>query len=492
MEIDAIRSVPMCEETILWFEFLLKPELLDKYLKKDKSLQNFSKSIAIINEFLISCPSEGSQQVNEINSPDSDSLNKIESLSLKLGRKQLALKILSLKVASFLDFNLDTFEKYLSIQKQIQLLSDLCSIASGRLVNLPLSLVHEVPLSPEGNKAALNFALTLYHRWLLRAHVLKGNASKAKPFVHMIMTPDQPNICSNPDDKFFSGIEPFTPTSIEFLNQIIADPDPFRMLTYDSFIPLDEHSAKKPDAFNGQKFENSVVISKTELKAQIYFDLCAYNIFIKKYDVGKEMIILCRDNLKKLKQDYAGRLNEICFCTVTDEELNGYLAACGIFEQESTSIFQRFNESVADKCKDLGSILNEDNIKREIPFIHRRSIEVDHDQAANGENLMVIALNTIRLVLDDTNILTSDTTTLKFKNSIHRGVFLKHFVQVSELLKFPHQQNNNSNFIHIFSSQTRFTQNCHKKKEKRSKNIFSTFSSLSRSTKSRSRIQNTL
>lgn len=161
MEIDVIKTANMCEETVLWFEFLLKPELLEGYLKKNNSQHH---AISLLEEFLgISCPSEN-LQVNEINSPDSDSLNKIESLSLKLGRKQLALKILSLKVASYLHFNLDTFEKCLPIQKQIQLLSDLCSISSGRLVNLPLSLVHEVPLSPEGNKSALNFALTLYHR----------------------------------------------------------------------------------------------------------------------------------------------------------------------------------------------------------------------------------------------------------------------------------------------------------------------------------------
>jgi integrator complex subunit 8 len=143
---------------------------------------------------------------------------------------------------------------------------------------LPLSLVHEVPLSSEGNKAALNFVLTLYHRWLLRAHVLKGNTSKAKPFPHMTVF-DQPNIISNPDDKFFAGIEPFTPTSIEFLNQIIADLEPFKMLTYDSFVPLE---GIKADAYNEQKFEKAIIVSKTELKAQIYYDLCAYNIFIKK------------------------------------------------------------------------------------------------------------------------------------------------------------------------------------------------------------------
>lgn len=255
---------------------------------------------------------------------------------------------------------------------------------------------------------------------------MKGNASKAKPYVHIIG--DQPNICSNPDDKFFAGIEPFTPTSIEFLNQIIADTEPFRMLTFDSFVPLEETSAKS-DSY-GQKFEKSIVISKTELKAQIYYDLCAYNIFIKKYDVGKEMILLCRDNLKKLNEEFAGKLSEIRFCTVSEENLKGYLLACGIFEQEPASLFQRFNESVLNKNKDLESILNEDNYKCEIPFIHRKILEMDNEQSST-ENIKVTALNSIRFAVENNNnILASDTTTLKFKNNAHRNIFLKFFIQV--------------------------------------------------------------
>jgi integrator complex subunit 8 len=424
MDIDAIKSAPMCEETILWFEFLLKPELLEGFLKKESS----THAIGLMSEFLgISSPSETMQQANEINSPDSDSLNKIESLTLRLGRKSLALKILSLEVAAYLNFNLETFEKFLPIQKQIRLLSDLCSIASGRLVNLPLSLVHEVPLSPEGNKAALNFALTLYHRWLLRAHVLKGNASKSKPFVHIMTGPEQANNCSNPDDKFFAGIEPFTPTSIEFLTQIIADPEPFKMLTFESFVALEESSAN--NAYS-QNFDKSIVINKTELKAQIYYDLCAYNIFIKKYDVGKEMIILCQENLTKLKKEFAGRMSEIRFCTVTDDDLNGYLMACGIFQQEKTTLFQRFNESIMKKDKNLESIMTEDNYTQEIPMIHRKILEIDNDQSST-EGLKIAASNSIRFVLDDSNILTSDTSTLRFKNNAQRSIFLKFFIQVS-------------------------------------------------------------
>lgn len=147
MDIDTIKVVSIAEETVLWFEFLLKPELLEKHVTSE------TKAVEIINEFLNI--KENSQQINEVNSPDSESLNKLESLPLKLGRKHLALKILALKVASYINWNLGIIEKNLSIQKQVQLMSDLCSITSGRLVNLPLSLVHEVPVSSDGNKNAL-------------------------------------------------------------------------------------------------------------------------------------------------------------------------------------------------------------------------------------------------------------------------------------------------------------------------------------------------
>lgn len=104
--------------------------------------------------------------------PDLESaMNRNEGL--KIGRKQLALKILGLKVASYLKWNLQVIERNLSLQKQVQLLSDLCSITSGKLVSLPLSLVHDAQLGPEGSKSAFCFALTLYHRWVLRAQVLK-------------------------------------------------------------------------------------------------------------------------------------------------------------------------------------------------------------------------------------------------------------------------------------------------------------------------------
>lgn len=115
---------------------------------------------------------ESQNNTATVTTPDIESaMNRNEGL--KIGRKQLALKILGLKVASYLKWNLQVLERNLSLQRQVQLLSDLCSITSDKMVSLPLSLVHECQLGPEGSQKAFNFALTLYHRWILRAQVLK-------------------------------------------------------------------------------------------------------------------------------------------------------------------------------------------------------------------------------------------------------------------------------------------------------------------------------
>lgn len=188
-------SVPLEAETILWFEFLLNPSLLTTHLQKENAsmyfIIHFSSGIdcdmsmkfflfysvvgptpiELILKFLSMAP-ESQNNTTTATTPDIESaMNRNEGL--KIGRKQLALKILGLKVASYLKWNLQVLERNLSLQKQVQLLSDLCSVTSDKVVNLPLSLVHECQLGPEGSKKAFNFALTMYHRWILRAQVLK-------------------------------------------------------------------------------------------------------------------------------------------------------------------------------------------------------------------------------------------------------------------------------------------------------------------------------
>lgn len=109
---------------------------------------------------------------------------------LKMGRKQMALKILGLKVASHLKWNLQTIERHLILRRQVQLLSDLCSITSGKLVNLPISSTIDSQIGTLASKQAINFALTIYHRWVLRIQMNKGVPAKPtkQSFNHMYDT----------------------------------------------------------------------------------------------------------------------------------------------------------------------------------------------------------------------------------------------------------------------------------------------------------------
>ncbi|KAL1380727.1 hypothetical protein pipiens_013974 [Culex pipiens pipiens] len=417
---DVLKPKPVppysADETVLWFEFLLKPALLTKHLSKAAPDPSPTE---LITQFLSIAPENQNQ--NELNSPEADSMNKNEGL--KYSKKQLALKILALKVAAYLRWDLGVLEKNLPLQRQVQLLSDLCSVTAGKAVNLPLSLVHECPIiGPDGSQHSLNFALTLYHRWVLRAQVIRGSVARSnKPFVHVAGVADTTPY-SMRDDSFINSLEPFTNISIDFLNQVINDVEPFRILTFDSFVALDAHT----DGVQ-QRFDLAIPISKAEIKAQIYYDLCLYYLYVQKYELAKQNIVLSKQNFDQIRQEYSVKPSKVfLYCSVDEEQLLGYMMACGV-TGEPEGLLQRLNESVINHYSDIVSILKEDNIKREIPMTQRKILELNVEgfvsmgspEAGTNDQkeleLAVVALNVIRHVLDGDNILGSNVALQKYK-----------------------------------------------------------------------------
>lgn len=372
--------------------------------------------IDLIQLFLSVTP-DPSQAPTEPSSPDSDA-NKKEGLQAKIGRKQLALKILALKVAAHLHFNLDIIEKSLPLSKQVQLLSDLCTVTSGKVQNLPISLVHECVIGPDGSKHSLTFALTLYHRFILRAQVRRGCQTKTNK---VVMIPPDPNLIPTRDDYFISSMEALTQNSIDFLTQIMEDAEQFKLLTYECFVALDANSDNVL-----QKFDAAEPISKIEVQTQIYFDLCIYFLFIKSYFKARENVLKCRDSLRMLKHEYALKgKRDFLYCTVDEEELEAYLLACGVFEEDQ-SLLLRMNKSIMAKYEGIVDVLKEDNFKCEIPFVQRKILELDIEGSlstvqlsSNGKEIYftVIALNTIRHIVDDDDMMAFDLFIEKYKNN---------------------------------------------------------------------------
>lgn len=195
------KSVPLAAETVLWFEFLIDPTLLTSYLNRTGN--GGPKPIELINQFLAKPHATHPVSVQSIPSTppsppplasssaalvaaaasataasadattDAATAEAIEAFR-QIGRKQLAQKILALKVAAHLRWDLTTLERHLTLQKQVQLLGDLCTVTAGKMVQLPIAGDGTVEaVAGSGNAAALQFALTLYHRWVLRAQLLK-------------------------------------------------------------------------------------------------------------------------------------------------------------------------------------------------------------------------------------------------------------------------------------------------------------------------------
>lgn len=104
---------------------------------------------------------------------------------MKFTRKQMAIKILTLKVLSFLKWNLDKIEKYLPIRRQVQLLSDLCSITVGNVVNLPIFLDDGAVNDGSCVTPQVKFALTLCHLWIIRLPIARVGRNNKVPNVIM-------------------------------------------------------------------------------------------------------------------------------------------------------------------------------------------------------------------------------------------------------------------------------------------------------------------
>lgn len=242
----------------------------------------------------------------------------------------------------------------------------------------------------------------------------------------LLSNQDQAN--SFRDEMFLSSLEPFTQTSIDFLNQICQEEDPFIHLTYGSFVALSPNST--PDRLE-QDFDNSIVISKAELRAQIAFDLCEYYLYDKKYDLAKQKVIECRDNLNILKKEYAEKQIEcnkddggqFLFCTFTDDELHGRLMACGMLIDEDNRMLFNMYDSTLNKYKDMQKIFEEDNNEHNIPLLVRRIVELDmegmHAKEADKMNkdsaIKVAALNVIRSLIDSGDLFAVNDYQMKYR-----------------------------------------------------------------------------
>ncbi|XP_026726032.1 integrator complex subunit 8 [Trichoplusia ni] len=429
MDVDLLRpgTVPISPDTVLWFEFLLDPNMLKNHLSKPNPEPS---ACELIEEFLSvetknASSKPTSERVVDVDAPPSPPAS-IPSPS-QFSRKQLALKILALKVAATLHWNLDIFEEKLPPQIQQQFMQDLVYVTTDAAFAIP---PQEIPADLL-QKPQVQFALILYHRWIIRFPVKAALYAKSNKMSYIHMPGMQIDSAYSPLNQNFEKIlrmcEASRMQSIIFLDEILSHYEPtsssgrkeskkIKVPVMESFIHLTEETVDMNHNWNA----GDVLISQHELAMQIHFDLCYNYFFYGQHNLAKKHILGCRENSNLLEREISiygyGPYKEMpwgefYYASMGKDEILGYIRALNLgFEvlNEEPSLQQKLQDSIANHYTGIIAVLQADNLTREIPMIHRQVVELDIQGSASSGAFTVArdllnrvsALNAVRYALE--------------------------------------------------------------------------------------------
>ncbi|KAJ8928547.1 hypothetical protein NQ314_018885 [Rhamnusium bicolor] len=298
--------------------------------------------------------------------------------------KNIALKILSLKVAAFLKWNL-VHIRNLPFKTQINLLQDLMYFTNEKKIveipNVELEDLHSA------NPQYL-FSILLFHRWLLNTSMHRITSNwQLRIGINDMSTVDETIICSSENIK----------KTITFLTDALEWETIPDMLTFNCFkLPTESNDCIEFD------WDKSQPISKNEFYAQINYDLGTFFFYQEEYDLAKK-------HFSKCLQCFVDMPEVNGFYDVDKRMLEVYIHAChGSQEMHKGNLLEQLNSSIVNQYMSITTILQQDNIYREIPLAHRLNLELDIQGALSSGAFTVArdllfkikALNIVRCVLD--------------------------------------------------------------------------------------------
>ncbi|XP_031329451.1 integrator complex subunit 8-like [Photinus pyralis] len=319
MDVDLLRpgTVPISPDTVLWFEFLLREELLLDHLQKEKPDPS---PVELINKF-----TSVVYETTDLKKVEVDG-DKSSVLETKYTLKHLALKILSLKVVAYLKWNLDII-KELPYKFQLNILQDLLYFTNNQIpvdiFNVPDVEDTEILSQPFG------FALVLFHRWVIRSTVNCIFMGPVKFIGNIEFTSPDDSIIHSPQN---------VQKSVCFLTDILAKGCVPHLITYDCFATLKEDSLLVEN-----NWDRSTPISKDEFYAQISYDLAEFYFFKENYETATSYFNNCM-------QYYNSISHKTGFLNVNSKKLEGYCLACSCSATDtSLSLLQQLHMSTVNQ-----------------------------------------------------------------------------------------------------------------------------------------------
>ncbi|NWT57850.1 INT8 protein, partial [Erythrocercus mccallii] len=364
----ATSSRPCTPPQTSWFEFVLEEALLEQHLQKPSP---DPPPVQLIVQFLEQASKPSVNEQNQVQPPPDNKRNRI-------------LKLLALKVAAHLKWDLDVLEKSLSVPVLNMLLNELLCISK-----VPPGTKHvDVDLSSLPPTTAM--AILLYNRWAIRTIV-----QSSFPVKQVKPGPPQLNVMNHIQQE-----KELTENILKVLKEQAAD----SILVLEGALKLNKdlyvHTirtldllAMEPGMVNGETESSTagLKISAEEIQCQVCYDLGA--IYFQQGSTNAAVHEKAKEKFFKTKELIAKNGSSSLHFTIDEERLAGYCQACEVLtsssddaSQQATPYSQIHSCMKSGKYQDIVKIFLEDNLTLSLPEQFRQSVLRELFQKAQQGN----------------------------------------------------------------------------------------------------------
>ncbi|XP_039072432.1 integrator complex subunit 8 [Hyaena hyaena] len=365
----ATSSRPCTPPQTCWFEFLLEESLLEKHLRKPCP---DPAPVQLIVQFLEQASKPSVNEQNQVQPPPDNKRNRI-------------LKLLALKVAAHLKWDLDILEKSLSVPVLNMLLNELLCISK-----VPPGTKHvDMDLATLPPTTAM--AILLYNRCM-------NQMQQEKELTENIL-------------KVLKEQASDSILVLEAALKLDKDLYVHTMRTLDLL-------AMEPGMVNGEAESSTagLKIRTEEMQCQVCYDLGA--AYFQQGSTNAAVYENAREKFFRTKELIAEIGSLSLHCTIDEKRLAGYCQACDVLVPSSDSTSQQLTPySQVHIClrsgsyQDVVKIFIEDNLTFSLPVQFRQSVLRELFQKAQQGNealeeicFKVCACNTVRDILEGRTI----------------------------------------------------------------------------------------
>ncbi|XP_027712755.1 integrator complex subunit 8 isoform X3 [Vombatus ursinus] len=388
----ATSSRPCTPPQTCWFEFLLEESLLEKHLRKPCP---DPAPVQLIVQFLEQASKPSINEQNQVQPPADNKRNRI-------------LKLLALKVAAHLKWDLDILEKSLSVPVLNMLLNELLCISK-----VPPGTKH-IDMDLSALPPTTTMAILLYNRWAIRTIV-----QSSFPIRQVKPGPPQLSVMNQMQQE-----KELTENILKVLKEQAAD----SILVLEAALKLNKdlyvHTmrtldllAMEPGMVNGEteSLTAGLIIKTEEMQCQVCYDLGA--VYFQQGSTTSAVYENAREKFFRTKELISKIGSLSLHCSIDEKRLAGYCQACDVLAPSDNSSQQSTPYSQIHICMRSGNyqevinIFLEDNLTLSLPVQFRQSVLRELYQKAQQGNealdeicFKVSASNTVRDILEGRTI----------------------------------------------------------------------------------------